>query len=271
MRKQESNLMDLSKYYEEICRAPLITKEEEYELLVQLHDESLTEKQRQSAREKVLRSHLRFVFQQAKYYSKNDVALFEELIAVGNEGLLVGIDKFKPARGVRCLSYAGFWVKQRILKHLSSLRLVSLPIWKQQLAAKIQKVVDSRADVTLEDLYVEFPDVQRKDLAELFQTKYLTYYIEDMGDDAAFEINPIEAEVEKNLDREKVHARINELPYPHREVIGLFFGIHDEVERSLADVSKELGLSRETVKEVKREALAMLKDSLNVDFSFEEE
>lgn len=257
--------MDLSRYYEQICREPMISKEEEEDLFLELQDIGLPEKRRQQIRDKIIRSHLRFVFKQAKYYSKNDPSLFEELIAAGNEGLLVGIDKFKPSKGVRFLSYAGFWVNQRILKQMSSLRIVSLPIWRQQLAARIQKIVDSRENVTLDDLKKEFPDIPEKDLADLFQTRYLTYYIEDVGEDPAFEINPIETEAEQNLDRERITALLEELPSPHREVIHLFFGIKDGIERNHSEISKELGLSKESLKDIKREALSILRSRLGTD------
>jgi RNA polymerase sigma factor (sigma-70 family) len=254
--------MDLSKYYEEICREPMLSKEEEEDLFRDLEDAGLTDRQKTKIRDRIIRSHLRFVFKQAKYFSKNDPTLFKELISAGNEGLLVGMQKFDLGKGMRFLTYAGYWVNQRILKQMASLRIVSLPIWKQQLAAKIQRYCDTHEHVTLELLKEAFPDVKEKDLSELFQTKYLTYYIEDLGEDPAFEINPIETEVEQRLDKKWLHEVVDGLPELHKQVVCLSYGLLDGLERKHTEVAKELSLSKERFKEIKKEALAMLKEKM---------
>jgi len=254
--------MNLSQYYAEICKQPILTDEEERDLFLELEDEGLSERRRNQIRDKILRSHLRFVFKQAKYASKNDPSMFEELIAAGNEGLLVGLEKFRPESGVKFLTYAGWWVKQRILKQMSSMRIVSLPIYKQQLATRIQKFLDSRENVTFEDVKKAFPDEKEKDLHELYQTRYLTYYIEDLGNNSAFEINPIEKEVETNMDRNRMHQAVQSLPSPHKEIIYGLFGLADGGEKKQAEIAKDLGLTKERVREAKQEALDMLKDLL---------
>lgn len=260
--------MDLSQYYKKICEEPLLSKEEEMDLFLELQDKGLSESRRKEIRDRIIRSHMRFVFKQAKYFSKNDLTLFEELIAAGNEGLLVGMNKFDPNAGRRFLTYAGFWVNQRILKQMSSLRIVSLPIWKQQLAAKIQRFCDSREDTTLDELKEEFPDVPEKDLRDLFQTRYLTYYIEDMVEDSSFEVNPIETEVEQNIDKQRLHRIIDSLPDKHREVILMLYGIHDGLDRNNADIAKELNISKEQLKQLKAEALEMLRERIGPENPF---
>jgi RNA polymerase nonessential primary-like sigma factor len=255
--------MDLSRYYEELCKHPIITKEEEFDLFMELQDEGLPESEKEKIRDKIIKSNMRFVFKQAKNYSKNDPDLFEELIAAGNEGLLVGLEKFKPSKNVRFLSYGGWWVVQRILKEMSKMRIVALPIWKQQLSARIQKATENREhELTFEELKKEFPEVNEKDLKELHQTRYLTYYLDDMSDDPSFEIDPIGSEVEIRLDRERIHAMINKLPSPHKEIIELSFGIVDGEEVTHANIAKQLGISKDQLREYKREGLEMLKEKL---------
>lgn len=252
--------MDLSRYYEQICKEPLLDKDEEYDLFLEYQDLGLPEKRREEIKDKIIRANLRFVFKQAKHYSKNDPLVFEELIAVGNEGLLVGMQKFKPVRGVRFLTYAGWWVNQRILKQLGGMRIVALPTWKQQLAAKIQKICDSEPDITVERLKELLPDVPEKYLSELHQTKYLTYYIEDVGEDPAFEINPIEDYVDQKLDNDRIHVAIESLPSPHKEVIIRAFGFIDGEEMKQNEIAIVLGLSREEVRTIKQQGLAMLQE-----------
>jgi RNA polymerase nonessential primary-like sigma factor len=254
--------MDLAKYYEQINKEPLLTKEEEKDLFLELDDIGLSQKRRDAIRDRIIRANLRFVFKEAKKFSKNDPMIFEDLIAAGNEGLIVGMDKFKPESGNRFLTYAGFWVIQRILKHMSNLRIVSLPIWRQQLSARIQKQLDANENITFEELRKQFPEVPKKDLLELFQTRFLTYYIEDLGEDSAFEINPIEDQVNAKLDQAKLHAGVRNLPEPHRSVITMLFGLDDGEERKHSEISAELKLSKDALKTIKREALVLLKDEL---------
>ncbi len=262
--------MNLSKYYAEICKGPVITKEQETDLFLELHDDGISEERKRQIKDQIIRSHLRFAFKKAKYFSKNDPGMFEELIAAGNEGLAVGLEKYDLTRGMRFLTYAGYWVDQRILKQMASMRIVSLPIQKQQLAARIQKFVDSHEGVTLDDLRAKFPEVSEKDLKDLFQTKYLTYYIEDLDNNPAFEINPIETEVERGMDRERLHSVVHSLPELHRKVIIDLYGLVDGVEKKQPDILKEYNLSKDRFKEVKREALEILKDLLFEDCLEEE-
>lgn len=257
--------MELSKYYEMICREPLIDRETEFDLFMLLEDEGLPDKERRAIRDRIVRANLRFVFKQAKKFSKNDPDMFQELIAAGNEGLLVGMEKYNPSRQVRFLSYAGWWVIQRILNQMTKMRIVALPIWKQQLASRIQKVCEQNENITFEELKKSFPEVPDKDLHEMYETKYLTYYIDTMSDsDPSFHINPIETEVEERLDRERLNRFVDELPSPHKEIIILSFGLSDACENTMThtSIAAELKLTKEQVREYKKEALSILQSKI---------
>lgn len=255
--------MNLSTYYEEICKHPMLTREEEQDAFKSLDDPGISAKEKGKIKDSILKANLRFVFKTAKKYSKNDPDVFEELIAAGNEGLLVGLEKFTTDKNVRFLSYAGWWVLQRILKEMSKMRIVALPIWKQQLAARIQRVTENReVELTFEELKKEFPEVSEKDLRELHQTRYLTYYLDDMSDDPSFEIDPIGTEVEVRMDRERIHNMISQLPSPHREIIEASYGILDGEEVTHANIAKNLGISKDQIREYKREGLELLKEKL---------
>lgn len=257
--------MDLSKYYEQICKIPMLTKDEEYQLFLVLKNEvDYTQKERDAARTKLINANLRFVFKMAKNYSKNDPVLFEDLISAGNEGLLVGLDKYNPTVKVRFLSYAGWWVIQRILKEMSKMRIVALPIWKQQLAARIMKFKNSNEEANLTEIKAAFPDIPQKDIEELYQTRFLTYYIEDMEEEE-FEINPIETEVERNIDNKTIIDIVANLSQPHRSIIIMAFGLEDGKEVNSATIMKKLGLNRDQFREYKKEAMEILRDKFNVE------
>lgn len=255
--------MDLSTYYESISKEPLIDRYQELDLFLEYYDPAISKTRKEQIKAQIIKSNLRFVFKQAKYFSKNEPDTFQELIGAGNEGLLVGFEKYKPNPEVRFLSYAGHWVNQRILKAMAGMRIVALPIWKQQLCAKIHKFIDSKENATFEDLKKEFPDVQEKDLRELFDTKYLTFYIEEMDvNGPEFEIDPIGSEVESNIDKERIHRIVEELPSPHKEIVQMTFGLKDGEEKTHSEMASALNLSKDQLREYKREAMSILKERL---------
>jgi RNA polymerase sigma factor (sigma-70 family) len=254
--------VNISAYYEQISKEPLLTKEEEQDLFLLLQDEGLSEKERKKIQDRIIRANLRYPFKLAKQYSKGDPNTFEELIGAGNEGLAVAMEKFDPTRGFRFLSYAGFWVSQRILKQMAQFRIVALPIYRQQLAARIQKITSANEKMSFEELKNAFPEVSEKDLKELSESRYLTYHLEDVGDDPALEIDPIATEVETRIDRDRIHATIESIPSPHKEIIFLTYGMKDGKERTLIELSKELGMSKDQLREYKKEAFEMLREKL---------
>lgn len=253
--------MDLSRYYEQISREPLLTKEEESDLFLEMKDPSLPEARRKAIQDRIIRTGLRFVFKEAKRRSKNDPYLFEELIAAGNDGLLVGMEKFDLDKGYRYLTYAGAWVKQRMLAVMGKQRIVALPIWKQQLSSRIERVLEANPEINLDTLKEFFPDDPAKDVEELYRTRFLTFYIEDMSEDREFQIDPIGDEIDKKLDIHKIHQAVESLPSPHKEVITVAFGLIDgDVKKKPTDIASELNMSKDHLSTVRKEALEMLKE-----------
>lgn len=239
----------------------MLSKDEETALFKEYKSSKTSVARKEEIRTHILRANLRFAFKEAKKFSKNDPRVFEELILAANDGLLAGFEKFDPSKGYRFLSYAGWWVQQRILKEMSKMRLVSLPIWKQQLASKINKFQETKPDITLEELKKLLPGVSEKDIKELMETNYLTYYIDDM-DENDFEVDVIGGEVQQRMDNERVWKAVSALDSPYREIIARSFGLEDGDEKTPAEIAKALKLPKEEIKRLKTEGLKMLKDVL---------
>jgi RNA polymerase primary sigma factor len=175
--------MNLSNYYADICKFPILTAAEELELLT-TYFESDSESAKKSAKHRLISSNMRFVFKRAKLLSKGDTEQFIELISAGNEGLVVGLEKFDHKSGMRFLTYAGWWVYQRQMKQMSEFRLVSLPTQKQQLSVKIKRLKDeSSQSLSMDELKEQLPDCSEKDLRELNGTAFLTFYMDSVGED----------------------------------------------------------------------------------------
>ena len=253
--------MDISSYYTEICKEPIVTKEEETVIMAKYFDDSTTATEKSKIRDRMITANMRCVFNLARRYSRSAPDTFPELIAAGNIGLIMGFDKYKPGKGTRVLSYAHSWIFQQILFEMSKFRIVSLPCHRQQLASKIQKKVDKNEGLSVEDLKKDFEGtgVSGKDIEELYKTKYLTFYINDL-DESNFEINPIEEEVQKMLDDEKCVAMVNSLPSPYREVVARCYGLSDGKEQSIAKISRDLKLNKEDIQGYKEEGLRLLRD-----------
>jgi RNA polymerase nonessential primary-like sigma factor len=252
--------MDLSKYYAEIMKEPLLSKDEEVKLFKKYKSDKTPLAEKQKIKERVIKANLRFCFRQAKKYSKNDPDLFVELISAANEGLLVGFDKFNPGHKTRFLSYVGWWVKQRILKEMSRMRIVSLPIYKQQLSTRIFKLKENNENITLDEVIKAIPDASPKDIKELFYTRYLTYYIDDMQDDnVEFTHN---TNIEEALYNKHIYNAVMALSSPYKEILSLTYGFEDGKELTVAQIAKKLMLTKDQFKELKKEAHEMMKVKL---------
>lgn len=261
--------MDLSQYYDRTVKAPLLSREEELDLFLELQDAAITEKRAQEIRDRIIQANMRFVFREAKRYSRTEPWMFEELVSAGNVGLLIGLQKYDPNSGFKFLTYAGWWVKQSILDHMSRWRLVRLPVGKQQLSSRIQRFLDSHEGATFEQLKEAFPEDTEKDLRELYQTRYLTFHIEDMGhEDSAFEINPIEDRVHAEMDKTRLHTAVSELPHPHGFVLEKLFGLADGVEVKVKDLALIMEKKQSEVKVIRAEALVMLKEKFGGENPF---
>jgi DNA-directed RNA polymerase sigma subunit (sigma70/sigma32) len=143
------------------------------------------------------------------------------------------------------------------------MRIVSLPVYKQQISSKIQKMEGNNEAITMEELKKGFEGtgVSSKDIEDLYETKYLTFYITDL-DESNFEINPIEDSVQRLLDDEKCLSTVNLLPSPYREIIARSFGLADSKEQSISKIGRDLKIPKEEIQSYKDKGLKILKDLL---------
>ena len=109
------------KYLKEICRYPLVSHEEETELFRAYHNGDM------SAGEKLAHANLRFVVSVANHYHGPNIPI-DDLISVGNFGLMIAIDRFDPSRGIKFISYAVWWIRQAILSEINdNSRTIRIP------------------------------------------------------------------------------------------------------------------------------------------------
>jgi RNA polymerase primary sigma factor len=127
----------LSKYLKDVNNiSNLLTPEEEVALTIKIQSGC------QKSLYQLIKSNLRFVISVAKQYQIKGVVL-DDLIAEGNIGLMIAAKRFDHTKGFRFISYAVWWIRQRIQSYLNeNSRLVRIPVNKLSLINKIKKATN---------------------------------------------------------------------------------------------------------------------------------
>jgi len=112
---KESEILDI--YYTSLSKVNILPRQEEDLALKEYHDTNTSEARKQQLKKVILESNLRLVFSMAKgMWDKKDPELLADLIANGNVGLILALDKFNPNYGTRFCTYAGHWVLMTMRK-----------------------------------------------------------------------------------------------------------------------------------------------------------
>jgi len=127
-------------YYEIANEHPLLSIEEERGLAKEIKKGSV--KSRNLARERLIKSNLKLVIKIASSY-KNYGMEVEDLISEGNIGLCVAVDKYELDKGTKFSTYAGYWIRQKIMRALSEKsRVIRFPVHLTQDFSKILKFIE---------------------------------------------------------------------------------------------------------------------------------
>ena len=110
---KNNKTLSLEKYLQEISREPLLSQKEEVELSKKIHEGD------RKALDKLVRANLRFVVCVARQYQDQGLSL-PDLINEGNVGLIKAAEKFDEKRGLKFITYAVWWIRERILHALAA-------------------------------------------------------------------------------------------------------------------------------------------------------
>ncbi len=256
----------LQQFLNEAGRYPLLTAAEEVELAKRIERGDL------EAKERMINSNLRLVVSIAKRYQGHDLALLD-LIQEGIIGLIRAVEKFDWRKGFKFSTYATWWIRQAVQRGVANKsRTIRIPVHiiereqkvaraERALVAELERTpteeeIAERADLPLEQVH----EVKRAARAVTSLDKPISE--EDggsLGDLFAAQQAPVEEELEVSLRQEALHRALGELPEREREVIKLRFGLNgDRDPLSLEAIGRELGLTRERVRQIEAEALELL-------------
>ena len=254
-------------YFAHIDKGKLLTHAEEIDLSKRAKAGD------KGARQRLIEKNLRLVVSVAKKYRGMGLP-FEDLIQEGNIGLMRAVEKFDPDRGWRFSTYATWWVRQAVQRAVADKgRTIRVPV---HMGDKIRKMARAYNELSAErereptDEEVaerlEWTAEQVRDVKSAMPDA--TSFNQPMSSDSdATEIgeliederaSEVAGTVIGEMEMDWLAEAVEKLPERHRYVLIKRYGLDDEEMATLAQLSEELGISRERVRQVQREAERML-------------
>jgi RNA polymerase nonessential primary-like sigma factor len=264
--REGAELDPTSIYLKNIGYVPLLNAKEEkrYARLVKKDDSA--------AREKMITSNLRLVVKIASKYMNRGIA-FLDLIEEGNLGLIRAVEKFEPEKGFRFSTYATWWIRQMIERGImNQTRTIRLPVHVikelnrylrkiNELTKKSEKTLTSKQIADKLGESVETVDkilTLKNDVRSLDETLYEDTSLLDYVADERRE-TPESLTIDDNT-REQIESWVLQLPKRHSDIVSRRFGLLSYTPSTLEIVGKSVGLTRERVRQIEKEGLAMLKE-----------
>ena len=260
-------------YLNEIGASPLLTAEEEVKFarLAQQGDEA--------ARKRMIESNLRLVVKIARRYMNRGLA-FLDLIEEGNLGLIRAVEKFDPERGFRFSTYGTWWIRQTIERAImNQTRTIRLPIHVvKEINVYLRAARSLAQELDHEPTAEEIADLLNKPIGDVERMLGLnertsstdSSFMSDSGKTLLDTIpdNNVPDPTD-TLQEEGVHSNIEEclaqLSEKQRAVVERRFGLHGHSVSTLEEVGKEIGVTRERVRQIQMDALKKLKRILEQD------
>jgi RNA polymerase primary sigma factor len=254
-------------YLREIGKYPLLDAEEEIELAKNY------EKQSKRAKDKLIESNLRLVVSIAKKYIGRGLSLLD-LIQEGNQGLIRAVEKYDWRRGFKFSTYATWWIRQAITRAIADqARTIRIPVHMVETINKLyrtsQKLMQELGrEPTPEEIGQEL-ELSADRVREIFKISQETTSLDTkVGEDEDSTLgdfipdesqdSPVDA-ASKQLLKDHLEEVLGTLTERESKVLALRFGLDGGQARTLEEVGKVFGVTRERIRQIEAKALRKLR------------
>jgi RNA polymerase primary sigma factor len=258
-------------YLREIGRIQLLTPAEEIELAAKI------KKGDREARALMISSNLRLVVTIAQDYANLGLPLLD-VIGEGNIGLMIAVDRFDPSKGAKLSTYAAWWIRQAIKRALSNQgKTIRLPVHLGDKIAKVRRIAlqmseELGREPTDDELGGEIGIASGK-VSHLKTVSIRPASLDaPVGDDDSTEFGesvedeeartPFELLRDKDLHND-VGDSLEALDDREKKIISQRFGFDGGKRRTLEEIGKKLGVSRERIRQLENIALSKLRRALS--------